>query len=131
MIYFCANTFVFGTSLSGQLQAQTLINRFKHLEINQPVHIADVNYVLSPFEGNINTGYPTGLKIYLHSTKEIDKETDELDISVSNVKDIIDHFLSLSNKYFWVRLALMANTGTCAKNIFRVVYHIYLADMHI
>ena len=61
--------------------------------------MAAVNYVLSPFEGNINTGYPTGLKIYLQATKYIDKETDKLDVSVSNVKDIVDNFISLANKY--------------------------------
>ena len=31
------------------------------------------NYVLSPFKGNINPGYPQGIKIYLQATKEIYK----------------------------------------------------------
>ena len=75
------------------LQAQTLINRFNHLVINQPVHILSVNYVLRPFEGNINPRYPMGIKLYLQATKEIDKETDKINISVSKTKDIIDHFL--------------------------------------
>ena len=48
--------------------------------------MAAVNYVLSPFEGNINTGDPMGIKLDLQVTKEIDKETDKLDISVSNLK---------------------------------------------
>ena len=61
--------------------------------------MAVVNYLLSPFEGNINTEYPTGLKIYLQATKEIDKETEKIYISVLNAKDIIYHFLSLSKKY--------------------------------
>ena len=39
-----------------------------------------VNYVLSPSEGNTNIGYPQERKIYLQSTKEIDKEYDKLDI---------------------------------------------------
>ena len=80
------------------LQTKTLINCFNHLNINQPVQIAVVNYVLRPFEGKINPGYPKGLKLYLQANKNIDKETDKLDISVSNAKDIIDHFLSLANK---------------------------------
>ena len=43
--------------------------------------MAALNYVLIPSEGNINPGYPTGIKLYLQATKEIDKETDKLDIS--------------------------------------------------
>ena len=58
-----------------------------------------VNYVLSSFEGNINPGYPQGLKLYLQETREIDKESDKLNISVSNTKAIIDYFISLSDKY--------------------------------
>ena len=50
--------------------------------------MAAVNYVLSPFEGNINTGDPMGIKLDLQVTKEIDKETDKLDISVSNTNEI-------------------------------------------
>ena len=70
-----------------------------------------------PFEGNINSGYPTGLKLYLQETREIYKETYKLDISVSNAKDIIDHFLNLSNKYGWGCLAFMVGTSTGAKSI--------------
>ena len=55
------------------LQAQTLINWFNHININKSVHMAAVNYVFIPFEGNINPGDPTGLKLYLQVTKEIDK----------------------------------------------------------
>ena len=51
--------------------------------------------MLSPFEGNINTGDPQGLNLYLHATKYIYKEDEKLYISVSNAKDIIDHLLSL------------------------------------
>ena len=40
-----------------------------------------------------------GIKLYILATKEIYKEADKLDISVSNVKDIIYNFLSLANKY--------------------------------
>ena len=42
------------------LKAHTFINRFNHIETNQPVKIMDVNDVLIPFEGNINTGDPMG-----------------------------------------------------------------------
>ena len=61
--------------------------------------MAAVNYMLSPFDGNINHGYSMGLKIYLQEIKEIYKENDKLDISVSNYKDVLYHFLSLANKY--------------------------------
>ena len=40
----------------------------------------DMNDEISPFEGNLNHGYPMGLKLYLQATKDIDKETDKLDI---------------------------------------------------
>ena len=50
-----------------------------------------VNYVI--------TVEPHGIKLYPWETREIEKESDEIDISVSKAKDIIDHFLSLANKY--------------------------------
>ena len=62
------------------LQELKIINWFNHLNINQPVHIVTVNDVISPFEGNTNTGDPTWLKIYLQATKETGKETNNIDI---------------------------------------------------
>ena len=90
-------------------QAHILINQFNNLSINQQVQMADpvVNCVLNPSKGNMNPGDPQGLNLYLQATKEIDKEYDKLDISVSNAKDIIDNFLSLANKYDWGCLAFM------------------------
>ena len=64
----------------------------------------DKDNVLILFKGNIHPGDPTGIKLYLQGTKEIDKEADKLDISVSNAKYIVGHFLSLANKYGWVAL---------------------------
>ena len=89
-----------------------------------------VNYVISPFEGNINPGDPKGIKLYLKATNQIDKESEKLDISVSNTKDLIDHFLSLDNKYGWVRLAFLIKTGAGAKNMFRQVYQIQMTYIH-
>ena len=43
---------------------------------------ATINYVLIQFEGNINHVDTTGLRLYLRSTKKIDKEAEKLDISV-------------------------------------------------
>ena len=54
------------------------------------------------------------IKIYLQATNEIYKGADKLDISVSNAKDIIDHFLSISSKYVWVRLVFMVDTSAGA-----------------
>ena len=63
------------------------------ISLNQTFQITDpVKYVLSPFEGNTNPGYPLVLRLYLQEIKEIDKETDKLDTLVSNDKDIIDNF---------------------------------------
>ena len=70
-----------------------------------------VNYVLRSFEGNINPGYPTGIKIYLQVTKDIDN---------------VDHSISLANKYGSGRLALMVNTGAGTKNVSRAVESIFL-----
>ena len=64
------------------LQEQTLINWLNHIDINQPVQMESVNFLFRTFEGNIDPGYPTDLKLYLQATKEIDTETDKLDISV-------------------------------------------------
>ena len=47
------------------IQAQLLINQLKHININKLVHMEDVNYVFSPFEGNISSKYPTGIKFVL------------------------------------------------------------------
>ena len=112
-------------------QAQILINQFNNLHINQQVQMADpVNYVIMKFKGYINPGYPQGLKLYLLATKEIEKEFDKLNISVSITKEIIDHFLILARKYCWGRLALMVDTCEGAKNIFRPVDQINLVDIH-
>ena len=71
------------------LQSQTLMNFFIHLNINQPVQMETVNDMIIPFEGNINPGNPMGLRIDIQATKEIDKETEKIDISVSNDKYIL------------------------------------------
>ena len=98
------------------------------MKINQPVHVVDVNYVVSPLKMNINHGHSKGLKIYLQATKEIDKQTDKLDISVSNSKGITYDFISPGNKYVWGRFAFMLNTCTGAK-YFRVLEQIMLEDI--
>ena len=51
--------------------------------------------MISTFEGKINPGDPIWIKLYLKATKEIYKETDNLDVSVSNGEDILDHFIRL------------------------------------
>ena len=114
-----------------RLQEQTLIKQFNHIYMNQLVQIASVNYVLRPFEGNINPGDPKAIKIYPQATKGIDKESYKLDISVSNSKEVIDQFLSLADKYVWGCLSFMLNTVTDANSIFKVVYQIQIADMRV
>ena len=86
-----------------------------------------VNYVIMKFKGYINPGYPQGLKLYLLATKEIEKEFDKLNISVSITKEIIDHFLILANKYGRLCLAFIVDTGADANNIFREVDMIQIA----
>ena len=88
------------------------------MNINQPVQMAAVNYVLIPFEVAITAGYPMAIKLYLQASKYIYKETDKLDITVSNDKYIIDKFLSSAIKYGWGRHACMVGTATSTKNIF-------------
>ena len=53
-----------------RIQAQIIINQFINININQQVHMAAVNYVLVSFEGNINPGDATGIKIYIQATKQ-------------------------------------------------------------
>ena len=55
-----------------------------------------VKYVIITFEDNINPGDLKGLKLYLQETKDIYKESDKLDISVSNKKDIHRSFYQYS-----------------------------------
>ena len=64
-----------------------------------------------PIQRDHKSWRSTGDKIYLQATKDIDKEADKLNILVSNDKDSIDHFLSLANKYGWVLIAFMVDTG--------------------
>ena len=113
-------------------QAQIPKNQFNDLFINQQVQMASpvVNCVLSPFEGNTNTGDSQGRKLYLQATKEIDKEADKLDISVSNAKDIIDYFFSLNNTYGWGHLEFMVETGAGTNHFFRQVEKIQISDLH-
>ena len=60
-----------------------------------------INSVISPFEENINPGYPTGLKLYLQATKEIYKEYGKLNIKVSNAKDTINHLSAWIKIWLW------------------------------
>ena len=80
-----------------------------------------MNFVLSPFEGNINTVDSQGLNLYLQATKEIYKESYKIDIQFSNSEEIIDHFISLAHKYGWGRLSFLVRTGAGKKNILRHV----------
>ena len=58
--------------LLARIQAQLLVNQFKNININKQVNMADpIDYVISPFEGNLNHAYSTGLKLYLQETKDI------------------------------------------------------------
>ena len=52
-------------------QQANIMAQFEYLFINQKLNIMvnPVNYVVSPFEGNIGTGDPQGLKIYLQETR--------------------------------------------------------------
>ena len=65
-------------------QAQIITKKFNNISINQQVDMvaAVENYVLIPFEGNINHGYPQGIKNYLQATKETYKEAGKLYPSV-------------------------------------------------
>ena len=93
-------------------QVQILTSQINNLNLNQPVHMeAPVNYVLSPFEGNIHFRDPQRLKLYLWEIKDVDKEANKLGISVSNYKDIIYHFTDIPNKHGWGRLAFMVDNG--------------------
>ena len=90
-------------------QSHILMNQLSNISNNQQIQMAApvVNYVLSPFEGEINPENPQGLILYLQEKNKIDKEADKLDISVSNAIKTIDHFLSLANKYGWGHLESM------------------------
>ena len=52
-------------------QSKIFINNLSNLFINKQVHMDDlvVNYVLRPFEGNIPTEDPQGIKLYLYSKR--------------------------------------------------------------
>ena len=61
-----------------------------------------MNYVLSLFRVNLNPGDTQGIKkVYPLATEDLDKKVDKFYISVSNIKEIVDHFISIYNKYGW------------------------------
>ena len=60
--------------------------------------MASEKYGLSLFEVNINPCYPQGLKIYPQETKDTEKELDNIEVSVSNKKYGLNHFLGISKK---------------------------------
>ena len=66
-------------------QKRNIVAQFEDLRVNQQEHNMEnpMNYLLIPFEGNINNGYPQGINIYLQETSDI------------NTRDIIEQFLSL------------------------------------
>ena len=80
---------------------QNLIILFEILTINKQVQniVASVNYVLDPYGGKINPRDIQGIKFYLQATRGIEKESGKLYISVSNAKNVFNHFLSPPNKY--------------------------------
>ena len=82
-------------------QAQSLMEKSNNLHVNTQVQIIldHVNSVLIQFEGKTNTGYPQGPQIYIQEKRYKENKYDKLDISVSNAKDIIDHFISIDNKH--------------------------------
>ena len=51
--------------------------------------MAAANYALISFEGDINPGDPTGLKLYLQETNEMYKETDMIDIFKFQIPKIL------------------------------------------
>ena len=61
-------------------QQQDLITQFENLTLDQQVqNMAElVNDALRPFEGNIDTGYSQGIKLYIQATKDTEKEADKL-----------------------------------------------------
>ena len=78
----------------------------------------------------MNHGDLQGVKLYPKAKKEMDKESDKLDVSVSNAEDIIDRFISLANKQVWGRLGFMVETGTGPNKLIRQVQQIHIADIH-
>ena len=71
-----------------------------------------------PIRKEHNPGDPQGIKLYLQVTKETEKEYDKFYILVSNAKYIIDHFISLANRYDRGSIAFMVKTGAGSNNIF-------------
>ena len=104
--------------------------KFHHISINQPFHMAAVNDVLSLFEGNRNTEYPTGIKIYFQSNKEIGRVPAQdftYDFNIWYVSKLIylsqeyDQFSLKSSNLFIDMIALIVR-------MFIVMYHNILYD---
>ena len=93
--------------------------------------VAILNYVIIPFEGNINPGDPEGLKLYLQATKDIENESDKWDISVSNAKDVVEHLLSLAKKYVCGPLMFMLQTSAGDTIYFLQVDQIQIEDTQV
>ena len=91
---------------------------------------AMTTFALCQFEQDINPGDSTGLKLYLQATKEIEKEEDCLEVSVSNAKDVLDYFTALASRFGWARLTnRIAVDGDETKSIFKQVESLSVEDL--
>ena len=73
-------------------QARIIITQLNNLNLYQPSHMVSpvANYLLSPFEDNINHGDPYRIKLYIQEKYYIDKEAGNFDILVSYFKGILE-----------------------------------------
>ena len=79
--------------------------------------MAVISHVVSLFEGN---GYNQGLKIYLQSIEEVEKDPQNVEVSVSNEK-YGGSFFGLANKYGLLCLSIREATSKRDENVFRRV----------
>ena len=82
-----------------RIQLQAPISKLNNTNINQ-IDVDPVIYVLSPFDGILNPIDLHWIKLYLQEKNDIDKQDEKLDISISNTKYILDHFLSQAKSIY-------------------------------
>ena len=69
------------------------------------------------------------LKLYTQGKNDTEKESDNIEVSVSNAKYFLHHFFGLANKYDWAYPSFRVVIEDRNKNMFRQVEYIFLSGM--
>ena len=62
------------------------------------------------------SGILKNLKLYTQGENDTEKESDNIEVSVSNARDVVDHFIGIANKCGWALSVFRLVTAHGNKN---------------